>query len=179
MSVLLFVMLLLVVYQIKHFLADYIFQGEYQLGKFKPGWDFFLPLLSHVAYHAAGTFLIAVGAFLLCGMQGYLLAGLLAMFDATVHFFMDRIKAGPKYMGRWKPLTAKDYQIAKAQDFEGEPDPNVGCGYGLDRMLKTREEARKKLRGNKLFWWALGFDQMVHHLTHYVCIFIIVLAVMV
>lgn len=29
---------------------------------------------------------------------------------------------------------------------------------------------KRELRGNTLFWNALGLDQMVHHLTHYVCV---------
>jgi hypothetical protein len=179
MLLLLFVFALLVAYQLKHFLADYIFQGEYQLGKFKPGWDFFLPLLSHVAYHFAGTALIAGATFFLFGLQGFVpLVLLLGLFDATIHFFMDRIKAGPKYMGRWKPVTGYQYMDHKATLAAKLGDPRGDFEKYDDIFIQSEDKAnaRKALRGNKLFWWALGFDQMVHHLTHYVCIFIIVLA---
>lgn len=120
---------LLVIYQVKHWLADYPLQGQYMLGKFKPGWDFVPPLSAHAGVHGAFTFTIAC---LFCwGQLGFQLE--LALFDFVVHFTMDRIKAGPRILGRWKP-------------------------------------------DNKLFWWALGFDQMIHHLTHYVCIYAILRA---
>ena len=146
---------LLVIYQLKHFLADYPLQGKYMLGKFQDGWAFLLPLLAHVGVHGVGTALIAV-AF---GRPS--LAIPLAAFDMTIHFFMDRIKAGKKYLGRYKPVTAEEYVLAAAW---ARNAPNAGIG----------KEAARKLRGNTFFWWALGLDQMVHHLTHYVCIYFLI-----
>jgi hypothetical protein len=128
--------ILLIVYQLKHFLADFPLQGKYMLGKFKPGWDFLGPLLAHVGVHGAFTLLIAT----LCHNP---YAPWIATFDMVVHFTMDRIKASPKYLGRFKPLTAKDYP--------------------------TSTDVEK--RSNTLFWWSLGLDQMVHHLTHYIIIY--------
>jgi hypothetical protein len=144
---------LLIAYQIKHFLCDYPLQGPYMLRKFLPGWGFFLPLLAHAGVHALCTGLIA---FL---FGSYHLIIPLALLDGTVHFIMDRIKAGPKYMGRWKPLTAQEYR---------------NC-YDLSKShwAPTSSQASQHLRGNTLFWWALGFDQMVHHLTHYLCIYLL------
>lgn len=149
---------LLVVYQLKHWLADYPLQNEYMLGKFKPGWDFVGPLSMHVAVHGGLTFFIIVAFTHMLG-----LALTLAAFDAVVHFVMDRIKAGPKYMGRWKPLTGPQWMECKRQ---------VAQGF----WGRENEDPRVKLRGNVLFWWALGVDQMVHHLTHYACIFFAVRA---
>ena len=171
MSLFAIIFILLVVYQLKHFLADYIFQGEYMLGKFKPGWVFLRPLLAHVGVHAGMTFIIAVIAFqrLDPGMvvrAGVSYALCVAFFDAFVHFFMDRLKASPRYMGRWKPVTAAEYIDAKSiigQTSDG--------WHRLHPSVIT--EARKQLRGNRNFWWALGLDQAVHHLTHYVCIYFI------
>ena len=156
---------LLVVYQLKHFLADYIFQGEYMLGKFKPGWTFVGPLLAHVAVHGAMTLLIAVTSVIFMGATDayFVLTRALAIagLDVIVHFFMDRIKAGPRYMGRWKALSANEF-------------PNVMQELKCD-VDEHAAKARKRLRDNVLFWWALGFDQMVHHLTHYACILLILL----
>jgi hypothetical protein len=130
---------LLVIYQIKHFVADFPLQGKYMLKKFLPDWGFFLPLLAHVSVHGAFTLLIA-------SLTKPQLAVKLALFDMIVHFTMDRIKASPKYLGRYKPLTAKDYP--------------------------TSSDAEKT--SNTYFWWSLGLDQGVHHLTHYIIIYFLV-----
>jgi hypothetical protein len=118
------IFVLLAVYQVKHYVADYLLQGKYMLQKFRADWGFFVPLLAHVSVHAAATFLIA-------SWFNVLLAVKLALFDAFIHFTMDRIKASPKLLGRFTP-------------------------------------------DNKFFWWALGVDQMVHHLTHYAIIWFII-----
>ena len=114
---------LLAVFQAKHFVADFPLQGTWMLGKFRPGWDFVGPLAVHAGVHGAMT--LAVALFVAPQLWW------LGLLDMLVHFTMDRIKAGPKYLGRWKP-------------------------------------------DNKYFWWSLGLDQMVHHMTHYVCIYFLV-----
>ncbi len=128
---------LLVAFQGKHWLADYPLQGRYMLGKFRDDWSFAKPLLAHVAVHALFTFLIAMWV-----LDNARPAILLALFDACVHFGMDRLKAGKKYLGRFKPLTAATAPTATPSEW----------------------------RSNDRFWWAMGFDQMVHHLTHYAII---------
>jgi hypothetical protein len=119
------IFLLLVIYQFKHFFADYIFQGKYMLGKFKDK-DWFLPLLAHVSCHGIATFIIAV----IFVSNFWIVLGVTAL-DMVAHFIMDRVKASSKMLGRYK----------------------------IDQ---------------KQFWWSLGFDQMFHHLTHYLIIFILV-----
>lgn len=120
------VFILLILFQVKHFLCDYPLQTPYMLGKFKSGWDFLNPLVFHCEIHSLFTLAIAyyftrdIG--FSCGMS---------IFDFVIHFFMDRIKAGPKYLGRFKDMY------------------------------------------DKKFWWSLGLDQMVHHLTHYAIIYMI------
>jgi hypothetical protein len=53
------IFLLLLLFQFKHFIADYPLQGEYMLGKFKDkGW--MLPLFAHVGVHGAFTFIISM-----------------------------------------------------------------------------------------------------------------------
>ena len=114
------IFILLIAFQLKHFICDYPLQGKYMLGKFKEtGWQ--LPLLAHTAVHAVGTFIIAVF------YADIFIAAALAFFDMYTHFVIDRIKASPKLGGRFKP-------------------------------------------DQPYFWWALGADQMAHHLTHYVII---------
>lgn len=133
------IFVLLILYQIKHFLADFPLQNEYMLKKFLPGKEFILPLASHCLIHSVITFLITLGA-----TQKLPISLYLAALDFVVHFIMDRIKASPKLLGRFKPLTAKEY------------------------MDSSNEQ---KLH-NKYFWWALGLDQGVHHLTHYLLIYL-------
>lgn len=119
------VIYLLVLFQIKHFLADFPLQGTYMLGKFKAkGWV--LPLACHTGVHALFTFLI-VAVFTHSLKYSLILAAL----DFTVHFVVDRIKANPNGLGKFKPT-------------------------------------------DKYFWWALGADQMMHHLTHYAIIYFII-----
>ncbi len=168
---------LLVLYQIKHWLADYPLQGEYMLGKFKDSWDFLEPLAAHVAVHGALTFAIAF-----VFTHAIPVAMSLAMLDAIIHFAMDRMKAGKKYMGRWKPLTAKEWMEEKEKlaFADGEEDPRHRVGARLKRLnveeyrAHLRLDAKTRLRGNVLFWWALGIDQAVHHLTHYGVIWFII-----
>lgn len=129
MSGLDFIFRILIAFQIKHFVADYPLQGKYMLGKFKPGWDFLGPLLSHCLVHAYLTFVIVWS----CPGELFTwqFALQMAVLDFVIHFIMDRIKAGPKYLGRFKDMY------------------------------------------DKKFWWSLGLDQMVHHLTHYLIVYLI------
>jgi hypothetical protein len=130
---------LLIAFQIKHFVADFPLQTPYMLRKFLPTWSFFVPLLAHSAVHA----LFTLGIALLVKPE---IAVEVAILDLVVHFTMDRLKAGPKYLGRFRALTASEY------------------GNATDEQ---------KL-GNKFFWWSLGVDQMVHHVTHYFIIYLLV-----
>lgn len=115
---------LLVVFQIKHFLADFPLQTEYMLGKFKAkGWE--MPLFAHASVHALMTFGIVIY------FLSWQIAILMAAFDLIVHFAIDRVKASPYMFGKYKP-------------------------------------------DQKIFWLALGGDQLMHHITHYIVIFTIV-----
>lgn len=135
---------LLVLFQLKHFLADYLLQGQYMMGKFKEkGWA--LPLASHALVHASFT-LIIVFAF----ERGDLYW--LAPVDFVAHFCMDRIKASPNLLGRFKVVGYDDMKMISDAGFE-------------------TTYSRDKKRGNRLFWISLGLDQMVHHLTHYAIIY--------
>lgn len=127
--------LLLVLYQVKHFICDYPLQTKWMLGKFKPFPDCFLPLLAHSAVHGVATFLIA-------SMFKPKIAFWVALLDLAVHGMVDYVKANPNLGGRFKTLTKENYA--------------------------TATEAERK--SNTYFWWALGADQTMHHLTHYLII---------
>jgi len=166
---------LLVLYQVKHFLADYPLQTPWMLGKFKDGWAFLGPLAAHAGVHAVCTLIIA-----LCFNPRYFwLAGV----DFILHFLMDRIKARPNYMGRWKALSGYEYMsaIKRQKDLELLAFQNILYDIrNADTMEIERQyhevevENKKKFRDNMYFWWALGFDQMFHHLTHYFIIWMII-----
>jgi hypothetical protein len=115
---------LLVIFQLKQFIADFPLQREYMLRKVRPGWDFFLPLAMHSGVHAVFTLIIALA------FKPNL--WWLAVVDFIVHFIMDRLKSGPKYLGRFHDLNRSS------------------------------------------FWNVLGFDQMVHHLTHLYIVWILI-----
>jgi hypothetical protein len=146
-----FLFFLLVLFQVKHFMADYPLQTQYMLGKFKKGSEFILPLTFHCGVHAFFTFMIVM---VLDREQRDVLTVAIAcaIFDFTIHFIMDRIKASPNYLGRFKALSASE--MSKSLQL----DPKDVANTRFD---------------NKIFWWCLGLDQMVHHITDYVIIFAI------
>ena len=92
------VFLLLGLFQLKHYVADYVLQNRYMLGKFDAGWTFALPLATHVAVHAALTFIICV-AFEPSMWW-------LSLVDGISHFFIDRVKASPRMLGRFDRTQA-------------------------------------------------------------------------
>lgn len=155
------IFLLLIIFQLKHFLADYPLQGSYMLGKFQNGWQWVLPLTAHAGVHLGFTFVICLA------YSGNLnLASLLALLDFGLHFSMDRIKASPKLLGRYKALSSYEYkQLAimlkgfDCIDFQG---------INIDHYY-----AEGLIKSNKKFWWALGLDQMVHHLTDILIIYLV------
>jgi hypothetical protein len=129
--------ILLVVYQEKHFFADFPLQTPWMLGKFKEkGWV--APLAAHAGVHAIFTIVIAL--FVVPSLWW------LGLVDFGIHFAMDRIKASPRMLGRYKSLCAHDFEHKS-------------------NMSADRWEG--KMRSNRYFWWSLGLDQKVHHLTHY------------
>lgn len=147
--------ILLTVFQFKHLIADYFLQGNYMLGKFKPGWDFVKPLLAHVGVHMAFTFVILLVFcpwLLWCQILG------LTLLDGAIHFVMDRIKASPNYLGKFKPLTAEQYK-SNTMDLRSHSD-------------FVKEAAENNIKSNTYFWWSLGLDQLVHHLSDLLIIFI-------
>lgn len=122
------VFVLLVAFQLKHFLCDYPLQRPWMLNKFHADSRVWVPaLLGHSLVHSLGTWAI-IGATLAAQDRLHTQADwwvpLLMFADLAAHFVIDRLKASPRLGGRWKPTQPA-------------------------------------------FWWALGADQMGHHLTHY------------
>lgn len=118
-------LLLVAVFQVKHFICDFPLQTKYMLKKVSGQWDFVPPLALHSAVHAFATALI-------CLWWNPTLWMALTALDFVVHFIMDRIKSGPKYLGRFN-------------------DPKKAS-----------------------HWYAFGFDQMVHHLTHAFIVYVLI-----
>ena len=150
------IFLLLVIYQLKHFIADYPLQGRYMLGKFKGGTAWIAPLLAHVGVH--GAFTLVIAAAFHCHYAPWL-----ALLDMTLHFIMDRIKASPDMLGRFEALSKKE---AVKLMTEGVTPKNPF-------KASSSADIAKVWKSNTLFWWCLGIDQMVHHLTHYLVIYLI------
>lgn len=141
--------------QVKHFLADYILQNHYMLGKFREkGW--ILPLAAHSFVHFLFTFGVA---YVMIGDWGYPL--FLALVDFTIHFAMDRIKASPQYLGKYTMLSKME--MRSIIDAKSHPLSSAVTDL-LDRQL----------RSNRNFWWSLGLDQMVHHITDICLMFLLV-----
>jgi hypothetical protein len=159
--------ILLVVFQFKHFIADYPLQGKYMLGKFKDK-EWQLPLAAHCGVHFLFTFVISfltlynnyryIKGESQLGLLIILSTGL-ALIDFKIHFIMDRIKASPKMLGQYQNFTKKE--------FEKEILPLMQGGECYEMEVKSR------LKSNTLFWWSLGLDQMVHHLTDILIIYLL------
>lgn len=165
--------LLLVLFQIKHFVADYLLQNEYMLGKFKDK-DWALPLSTHCFVHAWLTFCVAINVTTLG------LSLMVSTLDFGLHFIMDRVKASPKMLGKYHALTKIEYRNLRLDlnDIEDRIDEYSSINFypnGLAKMLLAKKSVKLKMDSNRKFWWTLGLDQGVHHLTHYLIIAIILL----
>lgn len=95
---------LLLVYQVKQFIADFVLQNVWMLQKSRPGWDFVMPLSIHCGVHA----LITLGIVLYVNPASWSLV----ILDFVVHFTMDRIKAGPRYLGRFSDMRSRGYWMS-------------------------------------------------------------------
>ncbi len=89
------VFILLVIFQVKHFICDYPLQVPYMLQKAnKTGWAY--PLFAHASVHALGTFIVV-------SFWDLKLATILMLADLILHFTVDRIKASPYMLNRYGP----------------------------------------------------------------------------
>lgn len=169
MTILPLVFALLFAFQIKHLVADYLLQGyplaNFMLGKFRPGPDFVGPLAAHCAVHAAltGILAIATGA-------GFSLISGVVVLDFTAHFVMDRLKAGPKYLGRFKAFRGTADEYVQMSRRTAVYERTLELKRPPEKMY---EDAYRAMWNNTLFWWSLGLDQCVHHGTNYLIIYLL------
>jgi Protein of unknown function (DUF3307) len=162
------IFVLLVLYQIKHFLCDYPLQVKFMLGKFKDK-DWIIPLSAHCGVHFAFTFLIS-----LYFSKSFSISIGLSCLDFVIHFIMDRIKASNKMLGRYESLSKSEFKGL----FESYVMMNGGIKSDVpiikDQSSIEKSRIEKRFKSNTYFWYALGLDQMVHHLTHYLIIYLLV-----
>lgn len=159
------IFLYLVLFQAKHFVCDYLLQTEYMLGKFKPAPDYILPLFIHSLIHGVTTYLIVF-----CVQPDK--AAPLACVDMCLHFVIDRIKASPELLGKFKPLTADQYGQARNMSKGLHPvSDSIITSMDSQTMAVYKEAGQRDLDSNKYFWYSLGGDQAAHHLTHYFIIY--------
>lgn len=155
------IFILLFLFQVKHFISDFILQTEYMLGKFKTeGW--ILPLTCHCLVHVGFTLVIAL-------MFNPSVALSVSVIDFVIHFTMDRIKASPKMLGKYDAINKKEFIQYANRLSDCKKDK---CLHWEIPRLENSMLSRKK--ENTMFWRALGIDQGVHHLTHYFIIYMIV-----
>lgn len=165
--------LLLVTYQLKHFLCDYPLQGRYMLRKFDVFPKFILPLLAHALVHGVFTFLISLA------FRQWRVALMFGLFDAATHFGIDRIKASPYMLGRFQALSKSDFvenqnNVTQLQNRIKELSVSAETIHlvpGLEaEIVQTKADFAARMKANTFFWWSLGADQMAHHLVHYAII---------
>lgn len=121
------------------------------LGKFKVvGWK--LPLAAHCFVQATFTFVISM--FVVSWWMGGFLSGV----DFVIHFIMDRIKASPKMLGRYKSLSKERGEL---------------INHIIVNKYKLTPDVKEEIKSNQRFWWSLGLDQMVHHLTDILIVYLI------
>lgn len=92
---------LLILFQLKQYLGDFVLQTKYMLQKGAEGWSFLYPLLLHSAIHGTMTMLI-----LFFVSPDYWWFGII---DFLIHALMDWIKAAPQYLGRYNDIRTDLY----------------------------------------------------------------------
>ncbi|MEM8937134.1 MAG: DUF3307 domain-containing protein [Pseudomonadota bacterium] len=99
-----FVFALLVLFQLKHLVGDYVCQTRWMVsGKSKSGFGFIGPLSVHALIHAGLTLMIVV---IVDRSLWYL-----AAFDFAIHFVLDRIKSSPRLLGRFTDMSRRSFWV--------------------------------------------------------------------
>jgi len=94
--------LIFVLFQFKQFFCDFAWQtSKMVMMKASPRWDFAPALAAHAGIHAAITLLIILV------LKPHL--WWIALIDFTIHFLVDRVKSGPKYLGKFNDITRHSY----------------------------------------------------------------------
>lgn len=96
------ILLLFLLFQVKHFVCDYLLQTKYMLGKFKPYPDYILPLVQHSLVQTTGTaYILIIATFYGVNFGLWMFLGI-CLYDFVTHFVIDRLKASPNLLGRFK-----------------------------------------------------------------------------
>lgn len=115
------ILVFLIMFQIKHFLVDFIIQisDPDHIKKFaKEEW--FLPLFKHSFHHGLGTAAIVTLYLSYCNvcpfsLKFYTIVLGSFLFDTIVHFCIDRLKASPNFGGKYA-YPSKNYFMASGLD---------------------------------------------------------------
>lgn len=106
------IFILAVIFEIKHFFCDWVFQTDYIVaGKGREkGW--LMPLFVHsFIHHALATF------FIMMAFSRSMTVGLIAaLVDGFSHLIIDRIKSNPNGFGRFKNPANKLYWVLMGAD---------------------------------------------------------------
>lgn len=103
-------LVMMILFPIKHFLADFPLQNLYMLGKAKQGLAWILPLSAHCSVHSA----LSLCIILLINPRLFWLVGL----EFMAHFVIDRIKVCQKLpIGPWSPESKGKYLSKYYFDF--------------------------------------------------------------
>lgn len=148
--------LLLVLFQIKHFVADFLLQNKWMLHKFDDDWGFFIPLLAHASINGAFTLLICL--FVDSTMWW------LCLVDVVSHFIIDRIKSGKKYLGRFHAMSASEMSDNLEVLYT---EKIVGSSLHTKGILRA-------IKHNTYFWWCVGFDFFLHQLIYIFTIYMLI-----
>lgn len=102
---------LLFLFNVKHFICDFHLQTPYMMKKCLPTWDFVLPLLLHCSVHAIVTFgiIYVIDKDFWFSLQ-------ISVMELCAHFFIDRIKASPIYLGRFKDISKSAFWVCLGLD---------------------------------------------------------------
>lgn len=98
------ILLLVILFEIKHFICDGLLQTKYHLGKFNDKFkDYFLPLISHANINAVGAMAVVSLWYWITGGGKVPILLLLEIYflELILHFIIDRIKASKKLLNRW------------------------------------------------------------------------------
>lgn len=104
----------LLMFQVKHFLIDFIIQiSDPEHGRKFAKTDWFFPLLKHSVQHGIGTASIVTLYLSYCGVCPFSTKFVMIvlgsfLFDTIAHFSIDRIKASPNLGGKYLYPT-KEY----------------------------------------------------------------------
>lgn len=106
---LILVFYLLILFQIKHFLGDFILQTSWMVrGKGECGTAYIWPLFAHASVHAGLSFLILLAV----APQVWFLA----IFDLAAHACTDLLKSSRHFFGRYGDPSQKSYWIPFGAD---------------------------------------------------------------